>query len=140
MKLKAPTFFKSRAAKPGGPQARVHAVRRLDEGPAGDDTGRTWFAVELTADAGEAWWPIALEARGPEQPADEGAWGTVAAGRRRDGDFWRALDDEPLAGEHRVRVLLGLWPGAPDALVLVHGEVRLGALDVGRAARFPAEA
>jgi hypothetical protein len=148
--FKAP--FRAKGAPLRGATTRVHAVRPaaspLPAGPAAEAAEpRGWYTVELTITPAPApgafktWAPLELllvaEDADPEDPADDTEWGDVHKARAWGEDGWVDAEDLRLAGEQRLRLLVGVRAGAPRVLRLRYYFEIFGRVDLARAPLGP---
>ncbi len=139
--------FKAKGAPLRDAKARVHAVRRAsppnERGEADDP--RDWYVVELTItpvgdDTGpfKHWAPSELVLVAPDASADDvnddDEWGVVYKVRCWEAPSgWQDAFEASLAGEQRVRMLVGVRPGAPRLLRLRYYFELFGRIDFARA-------
>lgn len=139
--------FKAKGAPLRDAKTRLHAVRRANP-PADrseEDGPREWFVIELTITptqtepgAFQGWAPgellfVAPDAS-PEDVSDDDEWGGVHKVRVwEEPAGWRDADEAALVGEQRVRMLVGLRPGAPRLLRLRYYFELFGRVDLARA-------
>jgi hypothetical protein len=133
-------------------RVRVHAIRRSAPPPGAHDyegaaAPREWYTIELTlqpsgaADESRSWEPTELVLVGldydDEDPDDEREWGLVDRARVwRDG-AWTPVEERLEAVETRVRLLVGLRPGAPRGLRFRYYLEVFGYVDLGQARQAP---
>ena len=143
--------FKAKGAPLRGARTRVHAIRRATPpAPRADadeeaEAPRDWFVVELTVSPPEAagpfrhWAPAELllvaPETDPEDVVEDDEWGVVRKVRGWDADAggWQEADDFSFGGEQRLRLLVGLRPGAPRVLRLRYYFELFGRIDFARA-------
>lgn len=141
--------FQAKGAPLRDAAVRVHAVRRAAAPARGEEEAATdpreWYVLELTVaprptdgKGFRGWAPGELLLVGPdaapEDVDDAHEWGFVHKARAwEDPDGWRDVEAESLVGEHRLRLLVGVRPGAPRLLRLRYYFELFGAINLGRA-------
>ena len=142
---------KAKGAPLRGARTRLPAVRRATPPALAEDAGaedaapREWYIVELTITTVppegpfKFWVPAELLLVAPETDPEgvdeDDEWGHVHKARWWDEQAggWQDADDASLSGDHRVRLLVGLRPGAPRLLRLRYYLEIFGRLDFARA-------
>lgn len=143
--------FKAKGQPLRGARARVHAVRRATppaDGGRDDEDGeapRDWYVVELTISPPAADGPFKHWAPGelllvapetdPEDVVEDDEWGQVHKARAWDAEAggWQDAAEHSFLGEQRLRLLVGLRPGAPRVLRLRYYFELFGRVDFARA-------